>query len=98
MGGPDLKPSDVQSKIQCAAHLALKPGVAPAKESTMTTPANEKVLDAAGIEARMDAVRLKQMLGGALTEQERMCLQIEQSGFGCCSSPTYAVDPGKGED
>jgi hypothetical protein len=42
----------------------------------------------------MDAVRLKHMLGGALTEQERMCLQIEQNGFGCgsCSSPTYVVD------
>jgi hypothetical protein len=60
----------------------------------VTTPANKRALDAAGMEARMDAVRLKQMLGGALTEQERMCLQIEQNGFGCesCSSGTYAVD------
>jgi hypothetical protein len=34
----------------------------------------------------MDAIRLKQMLGGALTDQERMCLQIEANGFGCTSS------------
>jgi hypothetical protein len=45
----------------------------------MTTPA----IDAAGMEARMDEIRLKQMLGGALTDQELMCLQIEQNGFGC---------------
>jgi hypothetical protein len=64
------------------------------QETTVTTPANKRALDAAGTEARMDAVRLKHMLGGALTEQERMCLQIEQNGFGCgsCSSPTYVVD------
>jgi hypothetical protein len=31
----------------------------------------------------MDEIRLKQMLGGALTDQELMCLQIEQNGFGC---------------
>jgi hypothetical protein len=31
----------------------------------------------------MDAIRLKQILGEALTEQELMCLQIEQNGFGC---------------
>jgi len=37
-------------------------------------------------ESRMDAIRLKQMLGGALTDQERMCLQIEANGFGCTSS------------
>ena len=39
--------------------------------------------DAAGMEARMDAIRLKQILGEPLTEQELMCLQIEQNGFGC---------------
>jgi hypothetical protein len=46
------------------------------------------------MEARMDAIRLKQMLGGALTEQELMCLQIEQNGFGCgvCPSPSDLVD------
>jgi hypothetical protein len=61
----------------------------------VTSPVNEEGHDAAGTGARMDAVRLKQMLGGALTEQERMCLQIEQNGFGCgrCSNPTDAVDP-----
>lgn len=42
----------------------------------------------------MEAIRLKQMLGGTLTDQELMCLQIEQNGFGCgtCSSPTDLVD------
>jgi hypothetical protein len=37
----------------------------------------------------MDAIRLKQILGGALTDQELMCLQIEANGFGCksCSAP-----------
>ena len=42
----------------------------------------------------MDAIRLKQILGGALTDQELMCLQFEQNGFGCgpCSSPAYLVD------
>ena len=36
-----------------------------------------------GMEERMDAIRLKQLLGEELTEQELMCLQIEQNGFGC---------------
>jgi hypothetical protein len=44
--------------------------------------------DAAGMEGRMDAIRLKQILGEPLTEQELMCLQIEQNGFGCPSCPT----------
>ncbi|HEX5469597.1 MAG TPA: hypothetical protein VFW80_11185 [Gaiellaceae bacterium] len=35
----------------------------------------------------MDAIRLKQILGGALTDQELMCLQIETNGFGCKSCP-----------
>ncbi len=35
------------------------------------------------IEDRMDAIRIKQILGGTLTEQQLMCLQIEQNGFGC---------------
>ncbi len=35
------------------------------------------------MEERMDAIRLKQILGAPLTEQELMCLQIEQNGFGC---------------
>jgi hypothetical protein len=39
--------------------------------------------DAASMEGRMDAIRLKQILGEPLTEQELMCLQIEQNGFGC---------------
>lgn len=45
--------------------------------------------DKAGMEDRMDTIRLKQILGASLTEQELMCLQIEQHGFGCsaCSSP-----------
>ena len=42
----------------------------------------------------MDAIRLKQILGGALSDQELMCVQIEQNGFGCgtCASPTFLVD------
>jgi hypothetical protein len=46
------------------------------------------------MEARMDAIRLKHMLGGTLTDQELMCLQIEQNGFGCgtCSTPSFLVD------
>jgi hypothetical protein len=43
--------------------------------------------DAAGMEVRMDAIRLKQILGEPLTEQELMCLQIEQNGFGCRACP-----------
>ena len=39
--------------------------------------------DGTGMEARMDAIRLKQILGAPLSEQELMCLQIEQNGFGC---------------
>jgi hypothetical protein len=45
--------------------------------------ANGPSFDAAGMEHRMDAIRLKQILGGALTDQELMCLQIEANGFGC---------------
>ncbi|HEX5250131.1 MAG TPA: hypothetical protein VFW14_10740 [Gaiellales bacterium] len=37
---------------------------------------------------RMDEIRLKQMLGGKLTDQELMCLQIEANGFGCGSCPS----------
>ncbi len=44
--------------------------------------------DAAGMEARMDAIRLKQILGEPLTEQELMCLQIEENGFGCKACPS----------
>ena len=52
--------------------------------------------DAAGMEVRMDAIRLKQILGGPLTEQELMCLQIEQNGFGCHSCPTEPASPSVG--
>jgi hypothetical protein len=40
------------------------------------------------MDERMDVIRLKQILGEPLTEQELMCLQIEQNGFGChvCSA------------
>jgi len=40
-------------------------------------------MEAAGIEARMDAIRLKQILGEPLTDRELMCLQIEQNSFAC---------------
>jgi hypothetical protein len=50
--------------------------------------AEQPPIDVAGMEERMDAIRLKQILGGELTDQELMCLQIEQHGFGCapCSA------------
>jgi hypothetical protein len=60
-------------------------------------PAEKTPLDVAGMESRMDAIRLKQILGGPLTDQELMCLQFEQSGFGCgaCSSEAAArSEPG----
>jgi hypothetical protein len=50
------------------------------------------------MEGRMDAIRLKQILGEPLTEQELMCLQIEQNGFGCHACPTApppSVDGGR---
>jgi len=37
----------------------------------------------ATMDDRMDAIRLKEILGEPLTEQELMCLQMEQHGFGC---------------
>jgi hypothetical protein len=43
--------------------------------------------DAAGMEERMDAIRLKQILGAPLTERELMCLQIEQNGMACHARP-----------
>ncbi|MGH2888740.1 MAG: hypothetical protein ACRDNJ_03830 [Solirubrobacteraceae bacterium] len=49
----------------------------------MTEHANDTAFDAGATEARMDAIRLKEILGAPLTEQERMCLQIERNGFGC---------------
>ena len=49
--------------------------------------------DFAGMEERMDAFRLKQILGQPLTEQELMCLQIEQNGFGCHACPNEPFPP-----
>lgn len=49
-----------------------------------------------GMEDRMDAIRLKQILSQPLTEQELMCLQIEQNGFGCHACPTETPPPGDG--
>jgi hypothetical protein len=54
--------------------------------------------EAAGMEHRMDAIRLKQILGEPLTERELMCLQIEQNGFGCHAclneAPPRSLDGG----
>ena len=44
------------------------------------------------MEGRMDAIRLKEILGEPLTEQELMCLQIEQNGFGCHACPAEPAD------
>jgi hypothetical protein len=49
-----------------------------------------------GMEDRMDAIRLKQILSQPLTEQELMCLQIEQNGFGCHACPSEPHPPGDG--
>jgi hypothetical protein len=48
----------------------------------------------------MDAIRLKQILGEPLTEQELMCLQIEQNGFGCHACPDVGLraEPGGPSD
>ena len=43
------------------------------------------------LEARMDAIRLKHILGHTLTEQELMCLQIEEHGFGCHAGMTPSM-------
>ena len=61
----------------------------------MIVPMNERAVDLAGMEARMDAIRLKEILGGPLSDQELMCLQIEQNGFGCgtCSRPRVETAP-----
>jgi hypothetical protein len=85
-----------RSSARHIRHLKAEVGSAD-QEIIVTTPVNKRALDAEGMEARMDAVRLKQMLGGALTDQERMCLQIEQNGFGCggSSSPTNALTRGR---
>jgi hypothetical protein len=52
--------------------------------------------DAAGMEERMDAIRLKQILGEPLTERELMCLQIEQNGFGCHACPHESLPGSSG--
>jgi hypothetical protein len=44
------------------------------------------------MEGRMDAIRLKQILGEPLTDRELMCLQIEQNGLGCHACP-YELPP-----
>ena len=66
-------------------------------EPTLTIPPTQGVHvspdDAAGMEGRMDAIRLKQILGEPLTEQELMCLQIEQNGFGCHACGTEPPPP-----
>jgi hypothetical protein len=55
--------------------------------------ANQPPVDVEGMEERMDAIRLKQILGGALTDQELMCLQMEQNGFGCASCSSADARP-----
>lgn len=56
----------------------------------MTQTATDTAFDATATEARMDAIRLKEILGETLTDQELMCLQIERNGFGCgvCTPPS----------
>jgi hypothetical protein len=45
------------------------------------------------MEERMDAIRLKQILGAPLTERELMCLQIEQNGMACHARPLRNIPP-----
>jgi hypothetical protein len=67
----------------------MRPGAGPAQAVRVgwhdRKMGDERAVDAAAMEERMDAIRLKQMLGGELSEQELMCLQIEQNGFGCAT-------------
>lgn len=61
----------------------------------MTRPADTRFPDAAAMDARMDEIRLKQILGHPLSERELMCLQIEENGFGCapCWSTGRTSEP-----
>jgi hypothetical protein len=71
-------PRDGNGAVRGACHdRSVKLGLAYADLAGMTPE------EVAGMEERMDAIRLKQILGQPLTEQELMCLQIEQNGFGC---------------
>ena len=69
-------------------------------EPTLAIPAARGVRVTAdgseGMEDRMDAIRLKQILSQPLTEQELMCLQIEQNGLGCHACPSEPPPPGDG--
>ena len=56
-------------------------------------PSTISAFDAAGMEERMDAIRLKQILGAPLSERELMCLQIEQHGMGCHARPSLELPP-----
>ena len=69
---------------------------APCQDPRQEMTSNQSPIDAAAMDARMDSIRLKQILGGTLTDQELMCLQIEQNGFGCatCPTPAHPADPG----
>lgn len=57
-------------------------------------------IDEAGMDERMDAIRLKQLLGAPLTERELMCLQIEQNGMACHARPARhtQLDPDASHD
>jgi hypothetical protein len=75
---PARAPRDGNGAVRGACHdRSIQLGLAYADLAGMTPE------DVAGMEERMDAIRLKQILGHPLTEQELMCLQIEQNGFGC---------------
>lgn len=62
--------------------------------------AASRTVDAAGMEERMDAIRLKQILGEPLNERELMCLQIEQSGMACHARPSRSLplDPSPSQE
>jgi hypothetical protein len=75
---PARAPRDGNGVVRGACHdRSINLGLAYADLVAMTPE------DVAGMDERMDAIRLKEILGEPLTEQELMCLQIEQNGFGC---------------
>lgn len=54
---------------------------------------NEQGNDAAGTEAPMDSIRLKQILGVAVTNQGLMCLQMRRTAL---AVRARIADPGSG--
>lgn len=54
-------------------------------------PAGQPNHEATDAESRMDEIRLKQMLGRALTDQELMCLQTRRTASAAEAVPTHTA-------